>query len=316
MKIFSQIPFARNMMLAAVMLMSVPLIHGEGVAENPVSPFLWEVSGNGLTVPSYLFGTIHVGDERVTNLHPAVEKAFDEAEVVLTEVPLDMASQLAAAPKMMRTDGKSLDEAIGNELAELVNKELELINPALDSKSFQGLSTWVVATMIPLLPDQLAGKTALDKILWDRAEKEGKRMGAIETMESQLSVFTKMTEEEQVIFLSESLKAIKGDREAGEDTVEVMKLAYAAGDLEKLHEVLEQGFSEMEAGQSPGLARAFKKRLFTDRDVSMAKTIGEKLKAEPSVVHFFAAGVGHFSSDTSIRSHLEKTGYTVTRVLE
>lgn len=234
----------------------------------------------------------------------------------MTEVPMDMASQLAIAPKMIRTDGKTLDEAIGEKLAKRVNEELALINPALDSSSFQTLSTWTIATMIPLLPGQLAGEVALDKVLWDRAESEGKRMGAIETMEGQLSVFTTMTEEEQVNLLSESLRSMKEDREAGRDMLEEMKRSYIAGDLEKLQELLERGFDEMEAGEYAKMAKEFKKRLFTDRDKSMAETIGGVLSAEPGTVHFFAAGAGHFSSETSIRSHLEKAGYTVTRVVD
>ena len=285
-------------------------------AQEKVEPFLWEISGNGLAVPSYLFGTIHLGDDRVTKLHPAVERAFGKAEVVMTEVLLDMASQLAVAPKMMRSDGKTLDAAIGKELADRVNEELARVNPALDSTPFQTFSTWVMATMIPLLPDQLAGKAALDKTLWDRAEKEGKELGAIETMEGQLSVFTDMDEEEQVIFLSESLKSMKEDRDAGKDTMKELKDAYVSGDLEKLQEIMDRGFDQMEKGENVEMAKAFKKRLFTDRDVSMAKTIDGILKAKPNVTHFFAAGAGHFSSDTSIRKHLETAGYDVARVLE
>lgn len=308
--------FARIFSFLVMCVFASPLMNAEEAVEHPVKPFLWEVSGNGLTVSSYLFGTIHLGDERITTLHPAVERAFGEAEVVMTEVPLDMASQLAIAPKMMRKDGKTLDEAIGEELASRVNEELKLINPMLDSKPFQTFSTWVMATMIPMLPDQMAGKVALDKILWDRAKSEGKRTGAIETMEGQLSVFTDMNEEEQLIFLSESLKAMKEDREAGIDTIEELKLAYVAGDLGELQEMMVRGFDEMEASGNVEMARAYKKRLFTDRDVSMAKTMSETMKGQPDVVHFFAAGAGHFSSDTSIRSHLEKAGYTVTRLME
>ena len=296
--------------LAAVM--ALPVVR----AQEKGKPFLWEVSGNGLTVPSYLFGTIHLGDERVTKLHPAVERAFGKAEVVMTEVPLDMASQLAVAPKMMRSDGKMLDAAIGEELAGRVNEELALVNPALDSTPFQTLSTWVMATMIPLLPDQMAGKVALDKMLWDRAEKEGKELGAMETMDDQLSVFTEMDEGEQKVYLSETLKAMKEDRDEGVDSMEELKEAYIGGDLEKLQEIMDRGFDKMEEGETKEIAKAFKKRLFTDRDVNMAKTIGGILKAKPNVVHFFAAGAGHFSSDTSIRSHLEKAGYTVKRVAD
>lgn len=36
--------------------------------EHPVKPALWKVEGKDLTKPSYLFGTIHIGDPRVTTL--------------------------------------------------------------------------------------------------------------------------------------------------------------------------------------------------------------------------------------------------------
>ncbi|MGJ8643074.1 MAG: TraB/GumN family protein [Luteolibacter sp.] len=307
---------ARIFSFLMVCVVASPSLHAEEAVEHPIKPFLWEVSGNGLKVPSYLFGTIHLGDKRVTTMHPAVERAFGKSEVVLTEVPLDMASQIAIAPKMMRSDGKTLDEAIGEELAERVNEELAILNPALDSTPFQAFSTWVMATMIPMLPDQFAGRPALDKILWDRAEKEGKRTGAMETMEGQVAIFTEMNEAEQVIYLTETLKTMKEDREAGRDTIEDMKLSYVSGEVEKVQAVLEHGLGKMKESGHEELAKAFKKRIFTDRDKSMAKTIDETLKSEPGVVHFFAAGAGHFSSETSIRSHLEKVGYSVTRVLE
>ncbi|MEP2777557.1 MAG: TraB/GumN family protein [Luteolibacter sp.] len=316
MKAILEKSYARRIIILGALLLSLPTLYAEEDAGRPAEPLLWEVSGNGLLESSYLFGTLHLGDKRVTALHPAVERAFAGAGVVMTEIPMDTASMLAAAPKMMRRDGRSLNESIGAELAARVNEELALINPELNSTPFQALSTWSVATMIPLLPDQLAGRTALDKILWDRAEKEGKRMGAMETLDSQLTIFTEMDEDEQVAFLGESLRAMKHDRDLGRDTKEEMKEAYAAGDLEKLNAVLERGFNEMAEGELKELGAAFRKRLITDRDISMAKTIGEVLKAEPGVVHFFAAGAGHFSSETSIRSHLEKAGYTVIRVSE
>ncbi|MDP4624674.1 MAG: TraB/GumN family protein [Akkermansiaceae bacterium] len=303
---------ACSSILASALLL--PSVTRAEEAAHPEKPFLWEVSGNGVSKPSYLFGTIHLGDERVTTLHPAVEKAFSEAEVVVTEVPMDMATQLGVAPKMMRMDGKTLDESIGEELAARVNEELALINPALNSKPFQSLSTWVVVTLIPMLPDQMAGKVALDKVLWDRATEENKKTAALETMDDQLAVFTAMKEEEQVLYLRETLKTLKEGREEGRDMMEELKVAYVSGDLEKLIALMDEGFADVEDEEVQVISAAFKKRLLTDRDVSMAATIDGMLAGNPNGVHFFAAGAAHFASEISIISHMEKAGYTVTRV--
>lgn len=312
---FAKMTFALRIMLSLALLAAAPVRAEEGKVERG-TPFLWEISGNGLSEPSFLFGTLHVGDERVTRLHPLTERAFAKARVVMTEVPMDSASQLAAVALVMRGDGKTLDESIGEEIAERLDEELALINPALDSKPFQPLATWSVATMFPILPDQLAGREALDLILWNKAESDGKRTGALETIESQLGIFSAMTEEEQVVMLKETLEGLMEARAEGRDAMEVLKLAYISGDTGKLQTEMDRGFEELAQGKDKELAKAFLKRLFTDRDASMAKTIDHALKEEPGVVHFFAAGAGHFTSETSIRSHLEEAGYAIRRVTE
>ena len=47
--------------------------------KHPVKPALWKVEGKDLTKPSYLFGTIHLGDPRVVKLHPKAEKTAKRA---------------------------------------------------------------------------------------------------------------------------------------------------------------------------------------------------------------------------------------------
>jgi uncharacterized protein YbaP (TraB family) len=79
-------------------------------------------------------------------------------------------------------------------------------------------------------------------------------------------------------------------------------------------DVLKQSDEVMERMGEKDLGDRFTKKLLTDRDVSMAATITRHLKKEPGRVNFFAVGAGHVCPDISIRSHLEKEGFTVTRV--
>ena len=46
---------------------------------------LWEISGNGLEQPSYLFGTFHSNDKRLFNLADSTFLALDKAEIVALE---------------------------------------------------------------------------------------------------------------------------------------------------------------------------------------------------------------------------------------
>jgi hypothetical protein len=47
---------------------------------------LWKISGNGLTKPSYLFGTMHLQDKRVFNLGDSFYHHFERAEGFAIEV--------------------------------------------------------------------------------------------------------------------------------------------------------------------------------------------------------------------------------------
>ena len=306
--------------LGAVLLKSFAylLLAGGSVyaqeAEHPKKPLLWKVEGKGLERPSYLFGTIHLGREEVTTLHPEARNAFDAADAVYTEVPMDAATQLAAAPVMLRKDGRTLNESLGEEISARLDEELKEINPVLDSSAFQPLATWLVGISLPLLSDQLAGKKALDLTLWEKAAAAGKQTAALETMEGQLAIFMEMPEEDQVVMLSETMRMMKEDREKGRNSIEDLTAAYVSGDVEKMEAYMQKNMKKMEGTEHEELAKKFMKHLLTDRDVTMAASIAEILAKEPGSVHFFAAGAGHFSSKTSIRSHLEKAGYTVTRI--
>jgi uncharacterized protein YbaP (TraB family) len=56
--------------------------------------------------------------------------------------------------------------------------------------------------------------------------------------------------------------------------------------------------------------------MLDERNLKMATVASERMKEEPNTTHFFAAGAAHFGAGTGIGGHLEKAGYTVTRITE
>ena len=60
---------------------------GDGASVRPTEkPFLWRVDG---PAPSYLYGTVHVPDQRVLELPQVVRRALEAADVFNAEIPLD-----------------------------------------------------------------------------------------------------------------------------------------------------------------------------------------------------------------------------------
>lgn len=291
-----------------------PSARAQAAPPHPAKPLLWKVEGKDLTQPSYLFGTIHISKGPAVTLHPAAQKAFESSSNFYAEVPLDTASQMATVPLMMRKDGKSLDEAIGEDLAAELDAELKLINPALDSTPFQPMTTWAAAVLPQILPHQLEGGKPLDLKLWEQAEAAGKKTAGMEKPAAQMIAFTELTEEQQVTLLAETLKGLKKERADGRDTTQEMIAAYVSGEPKKVAAVMDRALREMAEGEHKELGEKLMKRLLTDRDKTMAEFIIGTLKSQPETIHFFAAGAGHFCSEISISTHLQNAGYTVTRI--
>lgn len=291
-----------------------PAAHAEAEPQHPAKPLLWKVEGNGLTQPSYLFGTIHVSKGPAATLHPAAQKAFDAATNFYAEIPMDPASQMAQMALMMRKDGKTLDESIGKDLAAEYNAELKLINPALDSAPLQSMNTWVCPILLQMLPLQLEGGKPLDMQLWEKATGAGKKTAGMQKPEAQIIGFTELTETEQAIMLSETLKNLKKERAEGKNSIQDLIAAYLTGEPKKIASEADRAMREMAMGEHKELGEKLMKRLLNDRDKTMADFITTTLKSEPGSSHFFAAGALHFCTDTSIPAHLIKAGYTVTRL--
>lgn len=294
----------------------LPLAFANAAEEpaHPLKPMLWKIEGKGLTKPCYLFGTIHLGSGPLGTLHPAAEKAFQECEVLYTEIPSDEKTQLAITQQLVRKDNKTLVQSIGEKLKNQVETELKAINPALDLTPFQPMKTWVMAVTLPMLKAQIAGEEAMDGALWKRAEEAKKQTDSIETAAGQLGLFDQFNEEEQIILLSETVRTMKEDREAKRDSMKLLIDAYVSGEVEAIKKEMDKGIAEIAKGEHKELGERFYQKLLTDRDRTMAETIAQKLAESPAKSHFFAAGAAHFAGDVSIRSHLEKQGYKITRI--
>jgi uncharacterized protein YbaP (TraB family) len=279
-----------------------------------VKPLLWKIEGPGVAKPSYLFGTMHLGSEALVTLHPAAEKAFAAATTVHTEVPLDAATQVAAAGVMMRDDARNLSAVVGEALAKRLVLELKAINPELDAAPFEPLKTWAVAYSLPFLPEQMAGIKPLDLVLWERAVEAGKKTAGMQEVKKQMAGFNELTEDEQSRFLSTTLDYLAKTRRDGVDPLKEAVEIYLTGDLDKVNAVGSKWMVDMTGGEGNPLAKKLMKRILDERDVIMADYVDGVLKKDPEGTHFFAAGAAHYTGKTGVPAHLEKKGYRITRI--
>jgi len=295
-------------------VVSLPVLaSAQNTPDYPRKPLLWKIEGNGLTRPSYLFGTIHVGKASVCNLHPAAQQAFDLATAVYTEIPIDRGSRKLFVPLQLRTDGKKLEDALGSDRCTRLDEALKFISPKLGTKQFQPLATWAVTMSLQMMSDESDGHRLLDFTLWDKARAADKWTAGLETGKEHFKAFTTLTEQEQLILLDETMKHLEQERKEGKKSLDDLIAAYLAGEPSRTADETCKRMQKM-AGDHRELREKLTRYLLTYRNKTMAATIASILKNEPRTVHFFAVGAGHLCSDFSIRTHLEKEGYTITRV--
>lgn len=301
-------------------LLLLPLLAGAkekidlATLKHPLKACLFKVEGKGLQKPSYLFGTIHLPDPRVVRLHPNAEAAFTKADAFYAEIDLDPAAQLQIAPLIMRKDGKKLTEAIGPELTAKLNRVLKDINPALSSAPFNPLKTWAVFATLPLLEFQLAGKKSLDEVLYQRATKDKKKTGALETADSQAAVFEKFTEQEQQTALSDTLELMLSEQEAEIKAIERLLNTYLTGTPGEIAEFMAAEMAKMDS--DPELTKRLLKALLDDRHAGMADKADKFMQSEPGQCHFFAVGAAHYTGELAVQDLLRNKGYTITPLFD
>ncbi len=281
--------------------------------KHPVKPLLWKIEGKGMKKPSYLFGTIHLSDERVATLHPQAQKAFDQADVFFAEVDLSPEKQVTATTYLMRKGDESLSEIVGEKVVAALDRELKAINPQLSSKVFEPMNIWAIGAALPLLEDQLQGKKPLDMQLWEKATQAGKKTGALETYKKQFGSLDKLTLKDQIELLDVTLQVMKKSRELGVPSYRDLLNAYLLGDLQIIDAAMKAD-STVGIEIDKAMNARFRKLLLDGRNPGMAQSILQAISMPDAGSCFFAAGAGHYVGKNNITELVKAAGYQVTLV--
>jgi uncharacterized protein YbaP (TraB family) len=279
-------------------------LNGEGL--------LWKIEGGGAP-PSYLFGTMHMTDPRVTELTPAAARALESAGTLVIETTdvLDeakMMAAMAAEPElMMFTDGRTLTSLLSPDDAAIVAAALEA--RGIPAASVSRMKPWMLSGMVALPACEMARKSGgapiLDVKLARQASAGGKQVAGLESVADQLRAMASLPMDFHIKGLVETLKL--GGRM--DDVVETMIVLYeneATGMFwPLLRAVLPEG-----TGDEVGYA-AFEQALVTGRNRIMAE------KAEPLLRRgnaFVAVGALHLPGPEGLIELFRAAGYGVSRV--
>jgi uncharacterized protein YbaP (TraB family) len=283
-----------------------PAAPAQAAATAIEKPFLWRIE---TPVPSYLFGTIHLPDERVTTLPPAVDAVVDAVDALFTEIPMDLGSMMKAAERVQLPQGTQLTDVVGEPLYVRLRAYLE--KKGLPVVMFDRAQPWVIGTQLALLDQmkQMATKQPLDMLLATRAKKANRELDALETLDEQLGVFEDLTPQEQALFVTKALDRVERDEAAGVNTAETMIQLYLRGDEAAVAKEL----NDYEFGDA-ALQAKLTVRLLDERNLRMADRIVRRLQQAPQRSNLFAVGAAHCAGRSNLLQLLADRGYRLTRL--
>jgi uncharacterized protein YbaP (TraB family) len=268
-----------------------------GIPSKFTQGVLWKISAPGVK-SSYLFGTIHSDDARITALPQPVTRALDTSDRFAMEALIDADGLIFMAQEMFFNDGRTLEQVIGKEL--FAKSVAAMTTHGVPTVAVEKQKPWAVM-MALAMPRPKTGEF-LDLILEQRAKRLNKPVTGLETIEEQVAVFNDLPLPDQVALLEEAVQA----QTELEKEIEKMIIAYLARDLAALEKI-----SEKHSLKDERIFHTVMDRLFTQRNHRMAERIGPMLKQGGS---FIAVGVAHLTGEHGLLNLAEKAGYRVTPV--
>ena len=291
--------------VAAMLLALVPLRAQVGPAqEGPNAAagrhFAWRVTKSGTTV-AWLVGSVHVLRNDAYPLPQVFQKAFKESDVLIEELDLGAATDVAAAmpalSKALLTGDKTLSQLLDRDTYALV--ENKAAAAGLPMLVLDRLKPWMVAMTLSVPALRQAGfdpELGLDKHFFDRATAARRQVRGLETVAYQIDRLDGLSLDVQVAML----KAVLSDVDSQVAAVDQIVRAWKTGDVAALEQVLLQEFRE-----SPEVYH----RLLVERNQAWAPKIAAcATEPRPCLV---VVGGAHLVGPDSVVALLRQAGFTV-----
>lgn len=280
-----------------------------GSAAGTVQPprgALFQITQDGHTL--YLFGTIHVGAPDFFPLEPRLTAALEQSKVLALEIdPLGDEARMARA---IQRHGLVARGAQRSELSPAYRAKLArlLQQYQIAPESVAAMKPWLLASLLTVNEFGAQGydvSLAVDAWLARQAHQRKQTVLELESPDSQMALFDRMSAAEQLRFLEESIDGIDDKEQA--DQARQIAQAWRSADRAGLDQVAAK------AAQDQSFSGRFVQRVLLDgRNPALADNIAKLLQQER--VSVAAIGVLHLLGTNSVPELLRKRGLAVERV--
>ena len=258
---------------------------------------LWEISGNGLKQPSYLFGTIHMICKEEFLLSEIVKQKFSSSKQVYLELDMDDPKLQATMMKEMQLPN---NETLKSKLGEINFKKLDSFlkkELKMNLVMFDKFKPMMVMSLLTQRLLSCANIESYEMSFVKMAGEQKKELLGLEKVEDQLAVFDAIPDSLEI----RSIMNMVNDFDAQKKEFTRMSIIYKSQDLDALYQLMVESPEMMDSQE-----------LLLDRRNRNWIPIMEPAMKKAST--FFAVGSGHLGGSQGVLELLRKQGYKVKAI--
>jgi uncharacterized protein len=271
--------------------------------EKNEKTLLWQVSGNGLAKPSYLFGTIHMICSEDAMLSDSLINIIKNSDQVYFEVDMDnLFEMLGVMKKMKMRDDTTLADLLTKEEYQKVKSYFEAKETLLPFDVVETYKPMLAASLLMEPASTCKKSEAMEEVIMKEAKAYRKKIKGLETMAYQLSIFDTIPYKMQALELVKYVDAVKTGKDDESKEYDKLLNAYKDQDLSKLEQITKSS----DIGIS-----SFTDILLYNRNRNWVEKLKD-IMIDHSVL--VAVGAGHLPGDKGLINLLRKAGYTVSPI--
>lgn len=273
------------------------LLNGSVARTQTSNSLLWEISGNGLSKPSYLYGTIHLIEQDDFFVRKEIDSVFNLCEQLAFEIKLDDPVILKTYQDWMHLpSGTTLKDFCTEEEYQVLKQYLmdsakTDIETILDQKPF-------LLTQLQI-SDYITGEPASYEIyFYNESLTNNVPIFGLENLQDELALLDQIPYNEQVDMVINNIKSSVQNQKAWAELIS----AYKAEDIGKLYEI------SLEV--TPELIKY--ENLFLDnRNIKWIPVIDNLIQQRST---FIAVGAAHLAGEKGVIQLLKNQGYELKKL--
>lgn len=283
-------------MLLPIFMLQQFYINTSAAQTPEENSLLWEISGNGLSKASYLYGTIHIICKKDFFVSDKLKQKFAATDQLYLEIDMDDPAMNMKMLQLSVLKDKKLSDFFSdsdyNKLNDFFRDTIKMPLTFLAT-----MKPFVLFSMITLKMLPCQDQKSYEMTFVEMAKEQHKEVLGLETIEDQMKIFDDLPDSVQAQMVMRYVNEFNRQKADFSKMVAV----YKKQNLDSLYR---------QVTSSPDIQGSENVLLF-DRNARWIPIMENAMKEDAT---FFAVGAGHLAGEKGVINLLRRQGYTVKPV--